>query len=350
MGCNASKGPPKPAPVQGNNSAAKKAEQAEAAAKRAKLNPADFVIKNKVGETIVKEEGSINGEQFMVEECKDCDIFLVDHIATAFIDYCENCRIFVGPIESSVMIRNCKGCNIIMACQQFRSRDCSDCRIALFCSTEPIIETSSNMQFACFDFFYFSLREQFCRAKLRLWNNKWSQIYDFNKNEGIPNFSFLAQEEVPRLLSMEKCTCITAEERTMDHVVPITLGSRPRNSQEACLVLFMPESDAYIEAFLAKATKTDSWTIVRTRSMVLDDAQCQQTFAWAKEKKDLIKACKGKEVAGVEICGSGCFEQVEDALASTGLAAGSKSIRLIPKDSTNSLSKAFFETWKDGNV
>ncbi|CAJ1413616.1 unnamed protein product [Effrenium voratum] len=87
-----------------------------------------------------------------------------------------------------------------------------DCKLALFCGTEPIIESSQNMQFACFDFNYFSLRGQMTRAGLKPWNNKWWMVYDFNKNEDKPNWSLLDQAEASRLLNLEKCPSIAQEE------------------------------------------------------------------------------------------------------------------------------------------
>ena len=52
-----------------------------------------------------------------------------------------------------------------------------DCKLSLYCGTEPIVESSQNMQFACFDFNYFSLRGQMARAGLKPWNNKWWMVY-----------------------------------------------------------------------------------------------------------------------------------------------------------------------------
>lgn len=344
MGCGGSKNKGNGA-KSGGPPAAKINVKVDATPKK-KLDPKDYMFSKRTGETLVKEEGTINGEQFNVEECKNCDIFLLDHVATAFIDECENCRIFVGPVESSVFVRNCKDCNVMLACQQFRSRDCTNCKFSLFCTTEPIIETSSDIQFACFDFFYFSLRDQLSKAKLPLWNNKWWQIHDFNKNAANPNWSILPEEEVPKLLHMDKCSCISAEELAMDHVVPVTLGSRPWPCEESSFVLFLPNSDLYIEAFLAKAAKTDGWTLCRTRSTVLPDDRLKSLLGWAKEPK-LLASLKGKEVTGVQVCGPGIAQQVQEALSSTGLAAGAKNIRIIPAPEIQTLGKAFFEVWKD---
>ncbi|CAE8649542.1 unnamed protein product, partial [Polarella glacialis] len=252
----------KAAPGKGAAPATSAKPQAAPKAERKKLNPADYIISKKIGETVIKEEGTIAGEQFNIEECKDCDIFLLDYIATAFIDDCKGCRIFVGPIESSIFIRNCSSCSFIVACQQFRCRDCTDCNLALLCTTEPIIETSENMKFACFDFNYFSLRGQLNQAGLKLWNNKWSQVYDFNKNSTNPNWSLLPQEEVPKLLNLKAVAGIVSpEELQNDRAVPVTLGSRPRPSPESCFVVFLPDSEAFVEAFLAKATKTEGWIL-----------------------------------------------------------------------------------------
>jgi len=344
MGCCASSKPIPPQKKAGKDDAAAAAAKAAAAERRKNLNPADFIISKKTGEAIIKKEGAICGEQFNIEECKDCDIFLFDHIATAFIDQCERCRIFVGPVESSVFLRECKACDLVIACQQFRSRDCTNCRFALLCGTEPIIETSTNMQFACFDFSYFSLRQQLDRAGLKLWNNKWWQIHDFNKNPDKPNWGLLPQEEASQLLRMDACSSVVPpEELTMDRVVPLTLGSRPWPSEESSFVLFLPDSEAEIEAFLDMAAKQEDWSVCRTRSTVLDDERAKTLFAWAKEPK-LPALCKGKEVTGIELCGQGIFKQVQAAVAT---AASSKGTRLVPEQERPALSKAFFEVWKD---
>mmetsp|Transcript_50455 Transcript_50455/g.117777 ORF Transcript_50455/g.117777 Transcript_50455/m.117777 type:complete len:349 (-) Transcript_50455:67-1113(-) len=313
-----------------------------------KLDPKDYIFSKRKGECLVKEDGTIRGEQFNIEECEDCDIFLLDTIATIFVDECKKCRIFVGPVESSIFLRNCQTCDLVIACQQFRTRDCSDCRCALLCTTEPIIETSQNMHFACFDFFYFSLRDQLARAGLKVWNNKWWQVHDFNKNPERSNWDLMPQAEAASLLNTTQCTSITEEEMKMDRVVPVTLGSRPWPSQESALVIFLPpleEVEAFMHSFLNQASSTEGWHLCRARSVMLADDRIKTLLAWSKEK--LEARCKGKEVAGIEVCGAGIHSQVQAALTSTGFAAATKSIRLVPVGETKGLAKAFFEVWKD---
>jgi protein XRP2 len=312
-----------------------------------KLDPKDYVLSQLTGEAITKRSGSIGGEQFNIENCTDCDIFLCDTIATIFVDDCVSCRIFVGPVESSIFLRNCKDCNFVIACQQFRCRDCTNCNVGLMSNTEPVIETSSQMKFACFDFFYFGLKAHFDQVNLNIFNNKWWQIHDFNKNEANPNWSLLPQDQVPNgILRVDACDLVNSEEVSLDRVVPITLGCRPWPSQESCFVVFLPGSAEYIEAFMAKVVSTETWSLCRSRATVLSDERLKALFA-AFLKEKLNARCKDKEVTGIEICGRAVHREVREALDNTGLAAGSKNIRLIPEDSSKVLAKSFFDTWKD---
>ena len=90
---------------------------------RPKLNVADFMMSKRRGEVLLKLPGELNGQQFIIEECEDCDIFLLDWSATVTIDLCRRCRIFVGPCESSVFLRDCEDIKAVIACQQLRTRD-----------------------------------------------------------------------------------------------------------------------------------------------------------------------------------------------------------------------------------
>lgn len=88
-----------------------------------------------------------------------------------------------------IFIRNCENCQCIIACQQYRARECVDCDTLLFASTAPVVEESKNMRFGCFRFFYFNLAQQFKSVNMSVYDNKWSEVYDFTPKEG--NFSFL---------------------------------------------------------------------------------------------------------------------------------------------------------------
>ena len=54
----------------------------------------------------------------------------------------------------SVFIRDCVRCVLMVSCQQFRTRDCKQCVVYLHCTSQPVIEASSEMRFGCFQCHY----------------------------------------------------------------------------------------------------------------------------------------------------------------------------------------------------
>lgn len=145
--------------------------------KDATLDRKDYILSNLREEVVTRD--TINGQQFVVEECHNCTILLLDHIATIQVDACENCFIVIGPCESSVFLRDCKNCTVVCATQQLRLRNCNHVQLSLLCATEPIIESSNDINIGCFGITYFSLAQHMTAAKLSIWNNKWSEVYDF---------------------------------------------------------------------------------------------------------------------------------------------------------------------------
>jgi hypothetical protein len=64
------------------------------------LDPKDFIFKEKQNETLIKLSPQIDGQQFCLEGCMKCQIFLLDVIGSMFIDHCSDCQIVIGPISS----------------------------------------------------------------------------------------------------------------------------------------------------------------------------------------------------------------------------------------------------------
>lgn len=104
------------------------------------LKREDYVFANLTSppSCLVKQPGSINGQQFLIEDCTGCDIFLLDHCTSVQIDGCVDCRIVIGPCESSLFLRNCRNCTIVCAVQQFRTRECEAIDVYLYSSTGTV--------------------------------------------------------------------------------------------------------------------------------------------------------------------------------------------------------------------
>uniref|UniRef100_A0A8C2J7V4 Protein XRP2 n=1 Tax=Cyprinus carpio TaxID=7962 RepID=A0A8C2J7V4_CYPCA len=117
--------------------------------KREKVDPKDFMLTGLKNETVGRLPGTLNGQQFVIQDCENCNIYVFDHSATITIDDCVNCRIMLGPVKGSVFFRDCKDIKCVVACQQFRTRDCKKMDVFLCCATQPIIESSTGMKFGC---------------------------------------------------------------------------------------------------------------------------------------------------------------------------------------------------------
>ncbi|KAL5007276.1 hypothetical protein ScPMuIL_016082 [Solemya velum] len=217
--------------------------------KRDTLNVKDYILDGVKGETVGRLPGTVNGQQFVIQNCQDCNIYIFDHTATVTVDDCVNCNVFLGPIKTSVFIRDCKNCKFVVACQQFRTRDCSQIDIFLCCGTQPIIESSSGMRFGCFQYFYPQLAGQFEMASLSVYNNSWSTIHDFTQDPTETHFSLLPQDAkcdayvpIPTSEPFDNMQISLEMEKS---IIPLTLGERRKPSDESCLLVFFSDGSSH---------------------------------------------------------------------------------------------------------
>ena len=151
--------------------------------------------------------GDINGIDFMIKDLENCTVMLLDHTAQITVDRCKNTKFYIGPIKASIFFRDCSDCEITVSCSQFRCRDLTNSKLWLYTPNDPIVESSSDLIFAPYNFKYPLLRQHVDKAELigeftdddgvvQKKVNKWSQIYDFTKREDDAlNFKLLDPSE-----------------------------------------------------------------------------------------------------------------------------------------------------------
>ena len=174
------------------------------------LNRADYIAhKLAPGAFVCKTAGSIQGQQFVVEDCAGATVLLLDHIAQLTVDSCTDTAVVTGPVEGSIFIRDCTNCVFVVACQQLRLRNCTDCKVFLCSTTGPIIESSSDVGLSCYPLAYFELAGQFERAGLDPFQNAWQVVFDFTptatKNyHCLPLDGGAACVDLPALLRLDR--------------------------------------------------------------------------------------------------------------------------------------------------
>eukprot|EP00794_Sanderia_malayensis_P016895 gene16895-18601_t len=273
-------------------------------------DPADFTIADEDGATKFKLPGSIDGQQFIIKNCKNTQVFLFDHSATITVDDCENCKFVFGPIKGSVFFRNCKSCQSIVACQQFRSRDCIKLDTFLCCTSQPIIESSSGMKFGCFQYSYPELAGQFQKSGLSIFNNNWSNIHDFTPVPAETNWSLVPEDcsvenYVPLPTVPELSVASTSPE---DSVVPVTRGSRPKNFDESILLVFFGSGKRKCADFLRELKEKGSCDIMQTKEIPMSADEAKRIFQ-RNENSPHVERTYDSPVIGVELNGEECVYQ-----------------------------------------
>jgi len=269
------------------------------------LNPNDYKCIGLKGEVKVKPPGSIDGQAFAIQSCEDCDIYVVDHNAQITIDECKHCRIFIGPCEGSIFIRDSVNCKCAFICRQFRTRDCTNCDIALYCRTRPIIESSINMGFACYDLNYEKLAEHMKACRLSVLHNFWSYIYDFTAKPGNWHTldAGLSTEELLSPIPQEAQQALG--KHGAEGLLIRTYGDRkPAPSPDYLFVLFPDKKHDQAMQFANQAKHQA--TILRSNHASIPPDQGEQMTHLAGWPRSVEREIISGASIGFEISGAGC--------------------------------------------
>ncbi|XP_007249158.3 protein XRP2 isoform X1 [Astyanax mexicanus] len=280
--------------------------------KREKVDPKDFMLTGVKDATVGRLPGKLNGQQFVIQDCENCNIFVFDHSATVTIDDCVNCRIVLGPVKGSVFFRDCKDIKCVVACQQFRTRDCKKMDVFLCCATQPIIESSTSMKFGCFQYYYPDLAFHFKDAGLSIFNNNWSNIHDFTPVSGETNWSLLPEdaavlEYVPLPDSESEFKSVRISTEVNRSIVPMTKGGRRKESEESCLFVFFAGDYTTANARkLIDETTAKGYTLIQTKEVSMRPEDVNRVFQ--NNAEGLTEWTSNGPVVALELNGDGVVE------------------------------------------
>jgi protein XRP2 len=287
---------------------------------RTKIDPKDFMVENLSNETVLKMPGSINGQQFIIQNCQGCTIFVLDHIATISIDDCSNCRIILGPVKTSIFVRDCVECKLLVACQQFRARDCRHIDVCLFSITQPIIESSTRMRFSCFQYHYPQLEEQFRQSGLSIFNNNWSNVHDFTPVQDEKNFSLLAPggnlaDYVPMPDSAAASVPVSLDPALS--VIPLTHGLLHKPFDEVCFVAFFNDKQSHVRALTfikqMRLLQAERSILVQSKEVQMQPEDAQRVFG----SESYSSSIKHGPVIGLEYNGDDVCRLCHETLMQT---------------------------------
>nr|CAH8839169.1 unnamed protein product [Trichobilharzia regenti] len=284
---------------------------------KSNLDPKNFIIIDKPGGVFGRIPGEINGQQFLIQNCKNSYIYLLDHSVTVTVDDCINCTIVTGPIKTSFFVRDCRQCTIVTACQQFRSRDCHEMLVFLACTTEPIIESCTKFTFGPYQCSYPGLEDDDSIALLQ------------------PLMS------IPLSFSSD------------NSVVPLTIGNKSQVStfiqsnnlitenhfNKSALITVFPHETAIQSAKLIcdYLRKLNSCAIVRTRCSQFSEHEIEQIFKYSSNSK----VWKSGSVITIEVIASSTALDTicEEIIVKTNIPGSSKPYIQIVADQTEAVQR-----------
>ena len=155
------------------------------------ISEEDLVIKdlNNISKKYEIEE--IKGKNnILIENIKNCNIFLLKDFKACYINKCENCNIYLGCICGGTHITNCINSNIYSITHQLRIHETRKSNFYVMINSNPIIEHSCENIFHPLKIKYEGYENNLKISGLDEKNNKWNQVQDFQwlKKDKSPNF------------------------------------------------------------------------------------------------------------------------------------------------------------------
>jgi cell division septation protein DedD len=104
-----------------------------------------YLVTQLSGETLCKTAGEIAAHDYAITDVSDCTIYLMDVIGALYIKRVKNCRIVCGPTRGSVHLDDVHDSSISLAARQVRVHKSTECKLHIFCASDPIIEHCSGI-------------------------------------------------------------------------------------------------------------------------------------------------------------------------------------------------------------
>uniref|UniRef100_T1JGM5 C-CAP/cofactor C-like domain-containing protein n=1 Tax=Strigamia maritima TaxID=126957 RepID=T1JGM5_STRMM len=153
---------------------------------------------NLSGQRLIKREEEIADNEVDVRRLRECQVFLIGCPSTVRFNRLRRCQVYCGPVKTSVFIDNCNECVFMLACQQLRLHSSVDSDFYLHVTSGPIIEDSTRIRVAPYNFTYPGIDVHFVASGLTKANNNWNLVNDFNwlaADMNSPNWQIIPDQE-----------------------------------------------------------------------------------------------------------------------------------------------------------
>ncbi|XP_035669624.1 tubulin-specific chaperone C-like isoform X2 [Branchiostoma floridae] len=153
---------------------------------------------DKDSQTLTLQPREIENQDVSLARLTNCTVKLYGSAGTVHISNVTGCRIFTGPVSRSIFVDDCKDTVLVIACQQLRVHHTLDTSFYLHVTSRGIIEDSTRLLFAPYNWAYPDMGEHYKKAGLDKDRNTWDDIDDFNwlaSDAHSPNWAVMNEED-----------------------------------------------------------------------------------------------------------------------------------------------------------
>ncbi|XP_067010044.2 tubulin-specific chaperone C [Anabrus simplex] len=153
---------------------------------------------SRVGETLSLSHDVIFKKDVVLSGLEGCTVELTGAPSTLHMSTLRNCRIMSGPVATSIFVDDCTNCTFILACQQLRVHNTKHCDFYLHVTSRAIIEDTTEVRFAPYNWKYENISQHFQLAGLDMNRNNWDLVDDFNwlaSDKPSPNWHIMKEDE-----------------------------------------------------------------------------------------------------------------------------------------------------------
>ncbi|XP_068145120.1 tubulin-specific chaperone C [Drosophila tropicalis] len=165
-----------------------------------KVKQFDWTIANSQNRHLILSGDDVNGQDITISNLSHCLIELQGHPGSVQISKATHCTILCGPISRSFFAEQLTNCTLAIACQQLRLHSSQSVCIYLHVTCRAIIEDSSGIDIAEYNYDYPELENDYIKSGLNKSQNNYTDVADFNwlsPDIPSPNWTLLKDYAAP---------------------------------------------------------------------------------------------------------------------------------------------------------
>ena len=134
----------------------------------------------------------------LMENIKDCTIYLLFDFKACYINNCSKCNIYLGSISGGTHITKCTESKFYLMTHQLRIHQTTKTHFYVLINSNPIIEYSKDNVFHPLKIKYEEYENNLKLSGINENYNKWDQVQDFQwlKKDKSPNFETDDKNEI----------------------------------------------------------------------------------------------------------------------------------------------------------